>query len=353
MKNKNYFKLNLIYFTAMTLVAILFVLGYKGIIKSDIFSSFLIQIVVMFAIPLLMYTLLISKNTKQTFKDCGFKKISGKMIGITIVIGFVLYFINSFVANAFSGIINLLGYENLYQATSVKLTYKLLFKEFIISAILPGICEEFLHRGIMLFAGKKYANPRICLLVSSILFGLMHLNINQFFYAAILGCLMGYTNLVADSIFPSMIIHFMNNFLSSYFYYGYYLNWPFARLVETINLVLSSNIFIYVLTTTIFILLLISAYMLLINWLAKERAKYDVRKILNSLELQNLPFEEFQAKIDQANIVLKTAINLKQMERLNKSKTKIKSSFLDKVFLISSFVLGIIITISTFIWGII
>ena len=70
MKNKNIFKINIIYFVALTLVALVFVLGYTGILKNDILTSFLIQIVVMFAIPLLMYSLLMKKNIKQTFKDC-------------------------------------------------------------------------------------------------------------------------------------------------------------------------------------------------------------------------------------------------------------------------------------------
>ena len=187
MKNKNFFKINFIYFTAMICVAVVFVLGYAGVIKNEVLSSFLIQIVVMFAIPLLMYTVLISRNVKQTFKDAGFKKLSGKMIALTILIGIVLYFVNSFVADAFSSIIALFGYENLYGATTIRLTYKYLLKDFILSAIFPAFCEEFLHRGIMLFSNKKVNNPRYCLIISSILFGLMHLNINQFFYAAILG----------------------------------------------------------------------------------------------------------------------------------------------------------------------
>ena len=66
MKNKNYFKINFIYFVAIILVAIVFVLGYLGVLQNDILTSFLIQIVVMFAIPLLMYSLLMKKNLKES-----------------------------------------------------------------------------------------------------------------------------------------------------------------------------------------------------------------------------------------------------------------------------------------------
>ena len=51
MKNKNFLKISSIYFTAIVSIAVVFVFGHLGLIKSDILSSILIQIVVMFAIP--------------------------------------------------------------------------------------------------------------------------------------------------------------------------------------------------------------------------------------------------------------------------------------------------------------
>ena len=56
--------------------------------------------------------------------------------------------------------------------------------------------------------------------------------------------------------------------------------------------------------------------------------------------------EEAQEKINKINIVLK------QSFELNKTKDK-NRNFASKVFIISSFVLGVLITISSFIWGLI
>lgn len=334
----------------MILVALIFVLGYLGLLQNDYISSFLIQIMVMFAIPMLLYTLFVSKNFKQTFKDTGFKKISSRMIGITIILGIVLYFINNFVAQFFSSLISLFGYENLTQTTTVTFTYELLFREFLLSCILPGICEEFLHRGIMLFAGKKCGNTRYVLITSSILFGLMHLNINQFFYASILGFLMGYVAIVSDSIYPSIIIHFLNNFLNTYFYYGYYLNWPFATFINNLQALIASNIFVFIIVNAVLICILISLYIYLTQILAKERVRYDVKKIILCLEIDNLPLEQAQTKINQANEILQKSESLKFKNTVSGGE---KFSFLSQVFLISSLVLGSLITISTYIWGII
>lgn len=334
----------------MILVALIFVLGYLGLLQNDYISSFLIQIMVMFAIPMLLYTLFVSKSFKQTFKDTRFKKISSRMIGITIILGIVLYFINNFVAQFFSSLISLFGYENLTQTTTVTFTYELLFREFLLSCILPGICEEFLHRGIMLFAGKKCGNTRYVLITSSILFGLMHLNINQFFYATILGFLMGYVAIVSDSIYPSIIIHFLNNFLNTYFYYGYYLNWPFATFINNLQALIASNIFVFIIVNAVLICILISLYIYLTQILAKERVRYDVKKIILCLEIDNLPLEQAQTKINQANEILLKSESLKFKNTVSGGE---KFSFLSQVFLISSLVLGSLITISTYIWGII
>lgn len=348
MKNKSFFKISIIYFVAITLVAILFIFGHLGLIQNDTLSSFLIQIVVMFAIPLLMYTIFVSKSFKQTFSDTGFKKISKKMILITIGLGFILYFLNQFVASIFSSIISLFGYEKISSPTKIVLDYEFLLKEFILSCILPGICEEFLHRGIILHAGKKTTNPRYVLLISSILFGLMHLNINQFFYAAILGYLIGMVGLIIDSIFPCMIIHFMNNFLGSFIYYGSKLHWPIASLLMRITDAMYASPITLICAMLVGIPLLFYLYRILVKKLAKERNKMKMQAIVKELNMSNITIEEAQSKINMVNSVLAQSHSFKIIENSHNAKPK----FIEKMFIISSIILGTLITISSFIWGI-
>ena len=348
MKNKNFFKINLIYFTAILSVAVLFVLSYFGFIVNEWLSSFLIQIIVMTAIPLLMYTLLISKKYKTTLNDIGFNKISAKTLLIVILLGFLLYFLNSYIATFFNTVLTLFGYEKLpIQSTPTTINSATILKEFLLTALLPGICEEILHRGIMLNAAKKVYNTRFCLIVSSILFGLTHLNITQFFYAAILGYFMGYLNLVTNSIYPSIIVHFMNNFLSIYFTYGTALDWPFAKLVNTIEMFFSSNIFLFIACTAFGIILILTLYQYFTKQLLKERVNSDLQKLVNSLKLNQVPLIEAQIRIAHANRILKDKKNLFN------NKEKLKANYFDKIFLVSSFVLGILITSCSFIWGII
>lgn len=340
MKNKTVFKINLIYFITLTCVAVVFAFGYMGIFNNETLTTILIQAIIIFAIPLLLYTLTVSKNLKQTFSDTGFKKISVKVLAISILLGIILYFINTFVADFFQSIVAFLGYETIESGETVKVTYEFLFKQFIFTCIFPAICEEFLHRGIMLHACKKVQSPKICLIVSSILFGLMHLNINQFFYAAILGGLMGYVAIVSNSIFPTMIIHFMNNFLGTYFYYGKVLKLPLATFVANLESMLLSNVLVFILVSTLFIVSLVYLYSLLTKIIARETRKNIIKTFLANLKLNgNTNYQFIQIKTNWVN------------DFLNSKKQK--TNLLDNLFLIASFVLGGVLTIFSFIWGVI
>ena len=170
-----------------------------------------------------------------------------------------------------------------------------------------------------------------------------------------------------------MIIHFINNFLSSYFLYGLYLNFPLARFVNGISTAIRSNIIIFIITATAFILLLFISFKLLTDMLRRERAKNEVKQIIQNLNLENLSYDEMQSKISLANdIISKSKISifaqsthtqsqaqaddkqsLQENNNLNTNPLTKKSVFVDKIFLIMSFVLGSLITIMTFIWGII
>lgn len=331
----------------MLCVAIVFVLGAFDVFTDEILSSLVIQIMIMFAMPFLMYTIFVTKNAKKTFADAGFKKISCKVVVISFLLGITLYCVNSFVATAFQNLIALFGYESISAATSTPANFQFFLKEFVLSTILPGFCEEFLHRGLLLNANRQNGNTRYCLIISSLLFGLMHLNITQFFYAAILGALMGYVVIKSGSIFPSMIIHFSNNFLSSYFYYGPQLKWPLAMLINEIKHVLFSNLFVFIICAFIGVWLLILLYLFLIKIIIRDKAKSDLKIIVNNLQTNNLSFEEAQAEIDKANMIVKKS-NKFGLENDGK-----KLGFTDCIFTICAFVLGGLITICSFVWGII
>lgn len=347
MVNKKIFIINLIYYLCMLSVAVIFVLGYFDIISNSYLSTFLIQGIVMFAIPVMLYSLFISKSLKQTFGDFGFKKITAKVLIYSICLGVVLFFVNNYVADIFYAILSILGYDN---SVNVALNVNGIGTEFLLTAIAPGICEEVLHRGMVMRGSQKQNYTRYGLLVSSILFGLMHLNIQQFFYAMILGFLMGIVVIVADSIYPAMIIHFMNNGLSIYFSYGDDLNWPLADLKKTIeSIIFSSNFILSILLLSGIILLLLSIYRRLVIAISKDNHKQVAKKLAKDLKLDELDYLQMQAKIDEVGEILNQT-STQNPETFSNSSPTLK--FIDKLFLYCSIILGGLITACSFIWGI-
>lgn len=80
--------------------------------------------------------------------------------------------------------------------------------------ITPAICEELVMRGIIL-SNYKEINIHKAALMNGLMFGILHMNLNQFFYAALLGVIMAYLVYYTKSIFTSMFLHFLINSFSA------------------------------------------------------------------------------------------------------------------------------------------
>lgn len=90
--------------------------------------------------------------------------------------------------------------------------YKLVLS-ILTTAIIPGFVEELLFRGVILTNLLPYGkSPAI--LISAVLFGLMHQNPAQMFYATMAGVVLGLVYVRTRSIWGGVLIHFMNNLFS-------------------------------------------------------------------------------------------------------------------------------------------
>ena len=71
-------------------------------------------------------------------------------------------------------------------------------------------------------------------------------------------------------------------------------------------------------------------------------------QLAKDLKMDNMSYEEMQSKLDEVGKVLESKTD-KPFE-INNSQPKLK--FVDNIFLNSSLILGALITISSFIWGV-
>ena len=81
---------------------------------------------------------------------------------------------------------------------------------FIIGCCFPAITEEITIRGIVL-SGYDNKNIYVACIASGLLFGIMHLDPQQFLYATVLGFILALVVRITNSIFASAIIHFIIN----------------------------------------------------------------------------------------------------------------------------------------------
>lgn len=87
------------------------------------------------------------------------------------------------------------------------------FAAAFLTAVLPAFAEEFLFRGI-LFGSYRRSKMLGAIFLSAFLFGLMHMNFNQFLYAFALGIYFAFLVEATGSILSSMLAHFTVNFTS-------------------------------------------------------------------------------------------------------------------------------------------
>ncbi len=73
------------------------------------------------------------------------------------------------------------------------------------------VAEEFIYRHLLLRSLRPLGDTP-AIIVSALIFGLAHGNFDQFLYAFLIGIILGLLAVRYDSIIPSMVLHFLNNF---------------------------------------------------------------------------------------------------------------------------------------------
>ena len=85
--------------------------------------------------------------------------------------------------------------------------------ELLRHALLPALFEEMLFRyvPVRLLGGRS---PRAAIVVSSVMFALVHLSLFQIPYALFAGAVLAYITVLTGSVLPSVLLHFANNAVS-------------------------------------------------------------------------------------------------------------------------------------------
>ena len=95
-----------------------------------------------------------------------------------------------------------------------------LFSSLMIVALLAAVSEELLFRSVIQKGLiKLFKNAHVAIIVTAFVFSAFHGDFFGFFPRLILGIMLGYMFWLSGSIFPSMLMHFVNNATIVILYY--------------------------------------------------------------------------------------------------------------------------------------
>ncbi|KYH35478.1 CAAX amino terminal protease self- immunity [Clostridium tepidiprofundi DSM 19306] len=205
---KNIFRSNL--FSLIIILLQIILATFIGFIsKTHNFSTTQLLIfsdIFILLIPIIIYFIITKYPVKRTLR---LNKPSIYAIIISIILGFLFIPIGSFL-----GMITSLFFKNNVVNVMNKLSVSSSITFFIIVALLPAIFEELAVRGVVL-GGYRSVSIHKAAIITGLIFALFHMNPPQFLYTFVLGIILAYLVYYTNSIFSSMIVHFIFNGFNS------------------------------------------------------------------------------------------------------------------------------------------
>lgn len=175
---------------------------FLGMNHGDYFISLLYSQFIL-VLPTIIYIIIKRISIKELFR---FHKIKIGTVFLIVLFAFLIMPLMQEI-----NLISMLFAKNEITTKMYAITEN---KPFLVSllviAVVPAVLEESVYRGCFFHTYSK-KSPLKAILLSGLLFGLMHLNFNQFSYAFIMGMIFCTLIEGTDSIVSSMIVHFVIN----------------------------------------------------------------------------------------------------------------------------------------------
>ena len=132
------------------------------------------------------------------------QKLSPFYLALCLILGFLGAALNSFILSFFVD-----SQQEMMEQSKV-LLHSGIIGLFSIAILVP-ILEEIVFRRILIEILIKEVNPAIAIVISALVFGVLHGQPVQMLGATLLGLLFGWIYYQSKSILPSILIHIINN----------------------------------------------------------------------------------------------------------------------------------------------
>lgn len=177
-----------------------------GALLVSVVTDYLLRLV-LFQLVLVMPTSVYLLNQKVSIgESIAFRKISFGTGALVFVFTLAIWPLLTLV-NALSMLFSNYTITDTMSGVATETPFPLMF---LCVAVVPAILEETVYRGVF-FQEYRKVSPVSGAILSGLLFGLMHGNVNQFCYAFVLGGIFAMVIEATGSIVSSMIMHLTIN----------------------------------------------------------------------------------------------------------------------------------------------
>ena len=162
-----------------------------------------------FALPVLLIVISGVESKRPQKKKLGF----GKWL-LFLIISFGFMYIGALIGNGvMDRISEIVGFDYSNALESL-IDQENIWITILFTVIVAPVGEELIFRKLVIDRTNKYGGV-VCILLSALMFGLMHGNFYQFFYCFGIGLILGYIYYSTGRILPCILIHATVNFMGS------------------------------------------------------------------------------------------------------------------------------------------
>ena len=334
-------------------------------VSSWLFST-IMQCFCLGVLPYLLYRTWVAGSNTDFVRDVRLNtRISPVSYLLAIAVGLLGYVVNIGASTVSYTALELLGYTYTLGGGTIYSGPEVLILEIVTGAMFPAFFEEITNRGVLLAALDNEKSDRVKILFMGVFFGAFHQNVPQFFPTMIIGIIIAYMAVKSQSILPGMIVHFINNFVITLSSYGSQTGSPIGQITNFVSSFVYSNVIVLALSVAVAVWLIIICLrrFAAINVRYREaRDPYpatagepagssydeDVRARIGYIYGYPAYNADYDAAVEKPNSVRGVSHAAEAGANDGKNKVSLK----DHILLITAFVSAVVVTILTYIWGI-
>lgn len=199
-------------FAIIMQIIIINIIGFTNpIILNDINLTSIIASVCNYILPLPIFLYLMNKLEKQEINS---DKLTIKKFIVYIAISLTLMWIGNLIGLTITEILGNLIQSEIANPIVETIDSSSIYTNLLLMVIMAPIFEEIIFRKLLIDRTIKYGKG-VSILLSALIFGLFHGNLNQFFYAFLIGGFFAYVYIKTGKIIYTILLHLTVNFFGS------------------------------------------------------------------------------------------------------------------------------------------